>query len=79
VITISSHLRSISTQKNFPQKENFVKCDWPTQIFRRKKILKLKFSTFNNDIFGTFSVRGNFSLVEMGLYTHAVMEKSEIS
>jgi hypothetical protein len=29
-------------QENFPQKENFVKCDWPTEIFRRKKILKLK-------------------------------------
>jgi hypothetical protein len=24
-------------QENFPQKEHFVKCDWPTQIFRRKK------------------------------------------
>ena len=35
-------LSPISTQENFPQKENFVKCDWPTQIFRRKKILKLK-------------------------------------
>jgi hypothetical protein len=28
-----------------------------------------KFSTFNIDIFGTFSIRGNFSWVEMGLYT----------
>jgi hypothetical protein len=28
----------ISTQENFPQKENFVKFDWPTQIFRGKKI-----------------------------------------
>ena len=34
-------LRLISTQENFPRKEKFVKCDWPTQIFRRKKILKL--------------------------------------
>jgi hypothetical protein len=57
-------LMYISTQKKF-QKENFVKCDWRTQILRRKKILKLKifnfYSTFNNDIFGKFSVRGNFS------------------
>jgi hypothetical protein len=29
-----------------PQKENFVKCDWPTQIFRRKKILNLKIFNF---------------------------------
>ena len=35
-------LRPIYTQEIFPQQENFVKCDWPTQIFRRKKILKLK-------------------------------------
>jgi hypothetical protein len=26
-----------STQENFPQKENFVKGDWPTQIFCLKK------------------------------------------
>jgi hypothetical protein len=38
--------RSISTQENFPRTENFVKCDWPTQIFRRKKILKLKIFNF---------------------------------
>jgi hypothetical protein len=25
-------------------------------------------ATFNNDIFGKFSVRGNFPWVEMGLY-----------
>jgi hypothetical protein len=46
------------------KKENFVKCDWPTQIFRRcRKIifLKLKIFNFQNDIFGKFSVRGNFS------------------
>jgi hypothetical protein len=30
--------RPIATQENFAQKENFVKCDWPTQIFRRKKL-----------------------------------------
>jgi hypothetical protein len=54
-ITCKAH---ISTQENFPRKENFVKCDWLTQIFRRKKILKLK---INNDIFRKFSVRGNFS------------------
>jgi hypothetical protein len=38
--------RRISTQENFPQKENFAKCDWPTQIFRRKKILKLNILNF---------------------------------
>jgi hypothetical protein len=37
----------ISTQENFPLKENFVKCDWPTQIFRRKNILKFKIFNFN--------------------------------
>ena len=26
----------ISTQENFRQKENFVKCDWQRQIFRRE-------------------------------------------
>jgi hypothetical protein len=26
-----------STQENSLQKEKFVKCDWPTQMFRRKK------------------------------------------
>jgi hypothetical protein len=36
-------LRPISTQENFPRKEIFVKNDWPTQIFRQKKILKLNF------------------------------------
>jgi hypothetical protein len=60
----------VSTQENFPRKENFFKCDCPTQIFRRKQILKLKiFNFFNIDIFGKFSVHGNhgnFSLVEMG-------------
>jgi hypothetical protein len=30
-------LRPISTQENFPQKENFVQFDWLTQISRRKK------------------------------------------
>jgi hypothetical protein len=39
-------LRPISTKENFPRKENFVKYDWATQIFRRKKILKLKFLKF---------------------------------
>ena len=37
---------AISIQENFPLKENFVKCDWPTQIFRRKTILKLKIFNF---------------------------------
>jgi hypothetical protein len=32
-----------------------------------KKFWSWKFSTFNNDIFGKFSVRGNFSRVEMEL------------
>jgi hypothetical protein len=31
-----------------------------------KKFWNWKCSTFNNDIFGTFSVRGNFSWMEMG-------------
>jgi hypothetical protein len=39
-------IRPISTQKNFPQKKTFVKCDCPTQIFRGKKILKLKMFNF---------------------------------
>jgi hypothetical protein len=39
-------LRPISAQENFPQKEKIVKCDWPTQIFRRKKIPKLKIFDF---------------------------------
>jgi hypothetical protein len=61
----SRKFSAISTKENFQRKEKFVKCDWPTQIYRRKKILKLKI--FNNDIFGKFSVRGKFSCVEMGL------------
>jgi hypothetical protein len=36
----------ISTQENVPRKEHFVKCDWSTQILRRKKILKLKIFNF---------------------------------
>jgi hypothetical protein len=43
---VSQGLGPISTRENFPQKENFVKCDWPTQIFCRKKILKLKIFNF---------------------------------
>ena len=39
-------LRPISTVGNFPQKEDFVKCDWPTQIIRRKQILRLKMFNF---------------------------------
>ena len=53
--------------RKISRKENFVKCDWPTQIFRRKKFWSWKFSTFNNDIFGKFSVRGNFSRMEMAV------------
>jgi hypothetical protein len=56
-----SIVKALSTLKNFPQKENFAKCDWPTQTFRRKKISSRKFSIFNNDIFG------NSLSVEMGL------------
>jgi hypothetical protein len=36
----------IFTQENFPQEENFVKYDWPEQIFRLKKNLKLKMFNF---------------------------------
>jgi hypothetical protein len=39
-------LSPISTQENFPLKDNFVKCNWPTQIFPQKKILKLKIFSF---------------------------------
>jgi hypothetical protein len=42
---IISGNRKLNLKAHF-QKENFVKCDWPTQIFRWKKILN------NNDIFG---------------------------
>jgi hypothetical protein len=62
VLEFTDALKAHSTQENFPRKENFFKCDCPTQIFRRKQIL-------NIDIFGKFSVHGNhgnFSLVEMG-------------
>ena len=40
------YLRPISTQENFPQKENFVKCDWLIQNFLRKKIRNLKIFDF---------------------------------
>jgi hypothetical protein len=36
-------LRHISTQENIPQKEKFVKCDWPTQIFQHKNFNFKKF------------------------------------
>ena len=39
-------LMSISTRENFRQNENFVNCDFPTQILRRKNILKLKIFNF---------------------------------
>jgi hypothetical protein len=38
-----------------------------TNFPSEKKFLSWKVSTFNNDIFGKFSVRGKFSWVEMGL------------
>ena len=31
------------TQENFPQKENFVKCDWPTHYLPSEKKLKMTF------------------------------------
>ena len=37
--------RSISTQENILWKDRFVKCQWPTQIFRQKKILKFQLLT----------------------------------
>ena len=40
---------------------------WPTRIFRRKNFEDENFRTFNNDIFGKSSVRGNFSWAEMGV------------
>jgi hypothetical protein len=44
---VENRLKAHSTQEHFPPKENFVKFDyWPTQIFRRKKILKLKIFNF---------------------------------
>jgi hypothetical protein len=59
-------LRNILEQ--FPLRDkNVVKCDWPTQIFSRKKMLKLKFSTIR--IF----CRWKFSWVEMGLYMRCVV------
>jgi hypothetical protein len=63
-------LRPISNQENFPQKENFVKFDWPTQSFCRKKFWSWKFSTFNNDIFRNIFCPWKFSWVEMGLYAY---------
>jgi hypothetical protein len=42
IFSSSRNSKPISTQENFPRKENFVQFDWLTQIFRRKKILKLK-------------------------------------
>ena len=50
-ITYSFTLVARATQ------ENFVKFDWPIQILRRKKILKLilKLKIFNNDFFGKLS------------------------
>jgi hypothetical protein len=46
----------------FSAEKKFVKFDWPTQIFRREKNFEVENrSTFNNDIFGTFSVRGKVS------------------
>jgi hypothetical protein len=52
----------ISTQENFPQKENFFKCDWPTQIFLWKKILKVE-----NFQLLTITFSENFVFVEIFL------------
>jgi hypothetical protein len=60
-------LRRISNQENFPQQENFVKCDWPTQIFRRKKILKLKIFSCQNFQLLTMIFSENFLSVEIFL------------
>ena len=46
VLILLGYLRPISTQENFPQKENFVKCDWLIQNFLRKKIRNLKIFDF---------------------------------
>jgi hypothetical protein len=39
-------LRPISTQENFPQKQNFVKCDWPTHFVGKKFLKKNIFENF---------------------------------
>ena len=38
VTLCNSVLRPIFSLERFPQKEIFVKCDWPTHTVRRKKI-----------------------------------------
>jgi hypothetical protein len=55
-------LRHISTQENFPQKENFVKCD--TQFTSEKNFEVENFQLLTR----RFSVRRKFSSVEMSLY-----------
>jgi hypothetical protein len=42
ILQIFLSVENFPDQENSPQQEHFVKCDWPTQIFRGKKILKLK-------------------------------------
>jgi hypothetical protein len=80
--------RNFGSIEKFRLVENRLKGPFPLRkIFRRKKILwnvigrhkfwSWKFSTFNNVIFGKFSVRGNFSWVEMGLYWIWIWTKFE--
>jgi hypothetical protein len=66
-LIINLHHKTHFHSRKFSAEKNFVKFDWPTQIFRLEKNFEVENrSTFNNDIFGTFSVRGKVSWVEMG-------------
>ena len=38
-LDLKAHFHS---RKKFPRTEKFVKCDWPTQIFRRKKVFEVE-------------------------------------
>ena len=64
---LSLRLRHISTQRKFPHKENFVKCDWPTQLIQ---ILRRK-QNFEDENFQLLTMKflDNFLSVEMGLDT----------
>ena len=56
-VSVKAHFHS----ENFPQKENFVKCDWPTQIFRWKNFEVENFQLL------TMIFSGNFLSVEIFL------------
>ena len=43
---LRNYLKAHFHSGKFSAEENFVKCDWPSQTFRRKKILKLKIFNF---------------------------------